>query len=129
MTASRLHDRLRRPWAVWLALCVALVGALSVPMAHAVSRADTAGLLEVCTSAGPQMLATDGTGQPTESAPFLAHCPFCLQPAGHAVAPPCQGSYRVALVGSATQPTTRQAPALPDRAFPVPPPRGPPAFS
>jgi len=129
MTAPRLQDRMRRPWAVWLALCVALVGALSVPMAHAVSRADTAGLLEVCTSAGPQMLATDGTGQPTESAPFLAHCPFCLQHADACAPPPPQLSYLFSVVGGQQEPSVWQAFLLASLDIRVPPPRGPPRFT
>jgi hypothetical protein len=126
MTTPCLHDRLRRPWAVWLALCVALLGALAVPMAHAVPRGDPIGLLEICTSSGPQSLPAGGNAPPKESAPFLSHCPFCLHHADACAPPPHLLPYLFSVSGGQQGPRLWQAflPASPD--IRVPPSRGPP---
>lgn len=150
--ASPLPSTLRRPWAVWLALCVALLGVLAPTVSHAVTwaRGGNAGLVEVCTTNGPRWMALPDLTERAGSAPLedaqgsslgvltmqtdgprsaavLDHCPFCLLFADR-VAPPPQ-AWQVAL----TLAQASAAPAAPQvHFFPVfyahtPPPRGPPA--
>lgn len=75
-----------RPWAVWFALCIALVMALAPTVSHALAwlQGGATDYVEVCTTGGTTLLAVTATpdsadspnGQ--ESAPTLNHCPFCL---------------------------------------------------
>jgi hypothetical protein len=112
--ASHLANMLRRPWAVWLALCVALLGALAPTVSHALSwaRGGNAGLVEVCTSTGPRWMALPGMAERASNTPLedaqasssvsaltmqpdgprpatvLDHCPFCLLFADRIAPPP-----------------------------------------
>ncbi|MBK7312655.1 MAG: DUF2946 family protein [Burkholderiales bacterium] len=109
-------------------MLIAILGALAVPMSHAMARGDWMGLVQVCTSTGTQTVSSDSAPVGRESAPLMAHCPLCLHHADSLVAPPglqVQASpvvylQRIASVWQATFTSTYFAFA--------PPPRGPPRF-
>jgi len=90
-----ITERLRRPWAVWCAVLVALLMALAPTLAQATSflRAPLADPFQVCTTQGLQTFAApgaqDGQGPHShESSPAQSHCPFCLHPTDRFVLPP-----------------------------------------
>lgn len=134
----KLHTTLlRRPWAVWLAVLIAVFGALAPTVSHALARSQGGVVLwvEVCTDTGMRWVdgntglsSTDSPDGP-ESAPSLVHCPFCLlltdrvAPAPHALV------HLFAVSGEAEVPTIRQVFLFFTHFAPTPPPRGPPAVS
>jgi len=152
-------SRLHRPWAVWLALCIALLGALAPTVSHALNwaRGGNAGLIEVCTSAGPRWMALPGATaragraqleisqlestqaannpsalaiQPDGPLPteVLDHCPFCTLFADRAAPPPQAWQVTVAMVGESVAPTVPQTHFFPVFCARTPPPRGPPVY-
>ena len=151
---SHFMTRLRRPVAVWLALCLALLGALAPTLSHALNgvRGGNAGLIEVCTSNGPRWMALPGTTEPTEthqlgrtqasdspgavtlrpdgplSPAVFEHCPFCLLLADRAAPPPAAWHVTVAVAGESAAPTIAWTQFSPAFHTLTPPPRGPPAF-
>jgi hypothetical protein len=120
---------LRRPLAVWLALLIALLGAIAPTLSHGLVRAGDVPLVEVCTSLGPRWVAlpdspdsSDGQG----SALHIEHCPFCLS-ATHSMAPPPHVSlHDFGVLGEPVVPTLGQAFLFIAQTALVPPPRGPP---
>ena len=152
--ASHLPNTLRRPWSVWLALCMALLGALAPTVSHAVNwaRGGNAGLIEVCTTSGPRWMAFPGMTEQANSLPLestqtsdspgalamqpdaplpaavLDHCPFCLLFADRAGPPP--QAWQVALTGAqaSAAPTAPQVHYFPAFYAHTPPPRGPPTL-
>lgn len=121
------YDHLRRPLVVWLAVLVAVLGALVVPMVHAMARGDPMGLVQVCTSAGPKTVSSDSApGQ--ESVPLMAHCPLCLHHADGLAAPPSVRVHGFPLIyGQKVVPVWQATFTGTYFAF-APPPRGPPRF-
>jgi hypothetical protein len=78
---------LHRPWVVWLAVLIAVLGAIAPTVTHALMLAtgqSTQGV-EICTTEGPRWLTTDAAASSDDSNPAsgsaatTAHCPFCLQ--------------------------------------------------
>jgi len=139
MTRQRLVDQPRRPWAVWLALCVALVMALAPTLSHALAwmhQGASGGYTEICTASGPRRVALDGAVNPTnsptdspdgqESALQLLHCPFCLH-ATDRMAPWPKPSFPLFLVQDGQRETAVwQAFFCCTHTALAPPPRGPP---
>lgn len=124
---------LRRPLAVWLAVLIAVFAAFAPTLSHALvlARGGPPPLLAVCTSIGMQgvanALAADSPdGQ--ESAPSLAHCPFCLLSTDRAVPAPHVLAHLFAVLGDHGEPTTRQAFFFLRHFALTPPPRGPPSI-
>ena len=124
---------LRRPRAVWLAVLVAVFAALAPTLSHALvlARGGPPPLLEVCTSIGMQgtanaLPADSPDGQ--ESAPSLAHCPFCLLSTERAVPAPQVLAHLFAALGEHGEPTILQASFFLRHFALTPPPRGPPAI-
>ena len=130
---------LRRPWALWLALLLAVVSALAPTLSHGLA-ADHGGamaLQDICASNAPDRLADASTpaqpASPASPASPLAggldDCPLCLLAQDRlAGLPPAQVQLRLA--GLAPEPpwvgpsaVLRAAVAL------APPARGPPNFS
>jgi hypothetical protein len=150
---SHVMTLLRRPVAVWLALCLALLGALAPTLSHALNgvRGGNAGLIEVCTSNGPRWMALPGTTEPGSSTQLgstqasdklgavtlrpdgplspavFEHCPFCLLLADRAAPPPAAWHVTVAVAGESAAPTIAQTQFSPVFHTLTPPPRGPPA--
>ena len=124
---------LRRPLVVWLALLIAVLGAITPTLSRAMvaAHAGTEPGFVVCTQTGPRWVAlADASESPAErdSALNIEHCPFCLH-ATHSVAPPPHVLIHLfAVSGGFKVPTVRQAFLfLPHFAL-TPPSRGPPDF-
>lgn len=151
--ARHLLPLLRRPGAVWLALCIALLGALAPTVSHALNwaRGGNAGLIEVCTANGPRWMALPDLTQRTGGAQLentqtnnnpdavaiwpdgplpatvLDHCPFCLLFADRIAPPPPAWQVALAVAVAAFTAPMPQAPYFPAFYAHTPPPRGPPA--
>ena len=149
MMFSILHFAfLRRPLVVWMAVLIAVFGALAPTVSHALvwSQAGNGDLTEICTSTGTRWVklgfaqndvsqsvevgASTAPVQPDslnspESLLSLNHCPFCLlftdrfAPPPHALAP------LFAVSGGFKVPTVRQAFFFIAPFALTPPPRGP----
>lgn len=136
MTRTLHRTPLRRPWAVWLAVLVVLLGTLAPTFTHALMPAtgQVSQGVEICTSQGSRWItadtaagADDSTPSPASVAP-LAHCPFCLQTTDRGTAPhdPLPTSFLVQCGPWA--PPVRQAFFYATTHAFAPPPRGPPNF-
>ncbi|MDO9196762.1 DUF2946 family protein [Rhodoferax sp.] len=130
--SPKLHfASLRRPLALWLAVLIAVCGALVPTLSHALvwSKGSAVPVVEVCTSAGPRWVASpfpadSPDGQ--ESAPSLVHCPFCLPFTDRAAPAPHALVHLFVRSGEHEAPTVRQAFFFFTHFAPAPPPRGPP---
>ena len=130
-----LMRTLRRRCLVWLALCLALLGALVPSVSHTLvwARGESA-LVQICATTGPRWVALApaapshaGATQAPDPAKLLNHCPFCLLAAERFAAPPSTtlGAWR--LPGRAVPPVIWPVVSLLARFVWAPPPRGPPA--
>ena len=138
MPLSPLSALPRRPLALWLALLIAVFGALAPTVSRALALARSnapPALLDICTSSGPRWVtgaapgAQADTQDPQAPAQALAHCPFCLLLAEPVLPTPPFSPHFLAAPRPLEQPA----------AWPVvfglthfaltPPPRGPPAVS
>jgi hypothetical protein len=137
MPAILRPKSLRRPWAVWLAVLIAVLGAIAPTVSYALMLAGGQSPLgiEICTTQGPQWMAADTLSPADDSAPAresaatLNPCPFCLH-----------STDRVALINDPltypflVQDGERESPVWQaffysaERIF-APPPRGPPGCS
>ncbi|QTN28356.1 DUF2946 family protein [Rhodoferax sp. AJA081-3] len=132
-THQMLSQRLR-PWAVWLALCVALVGVLVPTFSHAVawSQNGAPGYGAICTTAPDGVVASDADG--AEPGPYggqggaasMAHCPFCLHSSDRAAPPPSPLVCAVPVQDGPQTPTVSHTIYYSAPRALVPPPRGPP---
>lgn len=131
MSSSLHFVLLRRSLAVWLAVFIAVMGAVAPTLSHALAfeRAGASSAIEICTSAGPRWVAahlpTDSPGG-QESLPTLDHCPFCLLNTDRAAPPPRVLVHLFAVQGEPEAPTVRQAFFFGTRLAFAPPSRGPP---
>lgn len=146
MTPTRQPQALARsPWVLWLAVCLALFGALAPTVSHALQWARggaQAGLVEICTTSGPRWMAL--AASPAEAVPIdpvsstasgepvlpatLAHCPFCLLLAER-MAPPTQLQVMfLTAPGHAVVPESPPPSFLPAQITAAAHPRGPPAL-
>nr|MDP2191236.1 DUF2946 domain-containing protein [Rhodoferax sp.] len=134
MSPKPYFASLRRPPALWLAVLIALFGALAPTLSHAFvwSQGGTGPTVEVCTSTGMRWVASplsadSPDGQ--ESAPALEHCPFCLPSTDRAVPASRSLAFLVVVLGDPGEPTIWQAFFFSTHFALTPPPRGPPTFS
>jgi hypothetical protein len=104
MTRPLHPEHLRRPWAVWWALLLAVLFATAPTLSHALAFASSDSSYAICTAQGPRAVAADSSdsgdspsGQ--ESAPTLQHCPFCLHPTGRIAPPPSLLPYLLKAAG------------------------------
>ena len=126
---------LRRPLVVWLAVLMAVFGALAPTLSHALAAPAWA---EVCTPTGMRWLMLDAavqtdaaqnsadSPQPPEPAFSLVHCPFCLLSTDRAAPAPHALVHLFAVSGAIKVPTVRQAFLFIPHFALKPPPRGPP---
>ena len=120
-----------RPWALWLAVLIAVFGALAPTLSHALvlARGAASPMQEICTSTGPGWVAmhipTDASDE-QESAPSLEHCPFCLLSSDRAAPAPDALLHLFAVSGAVERPALRQAVFAVIPFALTPPPRGPP---
>jgi hypothetical protein len=88
MTRSPHCNTLHRPWAVWLAVLIAVLGAIAPTVTHALMLAtgQSPQGVEICTTEGTRWVTADAAASSDDSNPEPgsvvppAHCPFCLQP-------------------------------------------------
>lgn len=127
MTPTLHFALLRRNFAVWLAVWIAVFGALAPTVSHALvwAKGDHTAWNEVCTSTGIQ-IQTDSPDGP-ESALSLDHCPFCLLSTDRVAPPPHALVHLFVVTGGFKVPTVRQAFLFFPHFALTPPPRGPPA--
>ena len=134
MTQNLLTDKLRRPWAVWWTVLVALLFVLAPTLTHAFAFAGVGGAarIEICTAQGPQTVAPDiahavdsPNGQ--DSTPMQTHCPFCLHQADRYAPPPHLLPYLLTVQGGQQEIPAWQAFFYFDKSSLWAPPRGPPA--
>lgn len=124
---------LRRPLAVWLALLLAVVGALlpTLSLATMGGRGVSPAMIEVCSSSGSHWRALDASPDSQNgpaSTALSEHCAFCLHQADRVLPPPRVFFQGFGTVGEPVAPAIGQAflcITLPVR---VPPPRGPPEW-
>ena len=130
---------LRRPWALWLALLLAVVSALGPSLSHglAAGHGSVMALQDICISNGPDRLADASTpDQPaspaspeTPLAGGLNDCPLCLLAQDRLAGLP-PGPVQLLVAGLLPEPP-RAGPLVIRRVAValVPPARGPPNFS
>jgi len=109
MSRSRQHPPpLHRLWAAWLAVLLALFGALAPTVSHALALRGVAQGIEICTSSGTQILPADSPTGP-ESVLSLDHCPLCLHPADRVAPPPHLMPYLFLVQGGQQEDMVSQA--------------------
>lgn len=139
----------RRSFPVWLAVFIAVFGALAPTLSHALvwSQGGTSAWTEVCTSTGtrwvllapmqnaaPQTAVTSATPISTdspdgqESAVSLDHCPFCLLSTDRVAPPPHAWVHLFAVSGGFKVSTVRQVFLFIPLFALTPPSRGPPSY-
>ncbi|MDO8440556.1 MAG: DUF2946 domain-containing protein [Polaromonas sp.] len=114
MSITPRQVSLRRPWAVWLAVLLAVFGALAPTLSHALllARGGVSPMAEVCTSRGIERAAdTSSTDSPDgqKSALSLVHCPFCLLSTDHVLPAPHPWVHLFVVSGEHEAPAIRQA--------------------
>jgi hypothetical protein len=137
MSASLHRALLHRLWAVWLAVLIAVFGALAPTVSNALTlaRGGTTAGIEICTPQGMRFVTVDPTVSSTdspdgpESVTSLAYCPFCLHTTDRVVPPPFQLPYLFSDQGGQQEVTVWQAFFFAHPTAFAPPPRGPPAHS
>lgn len=120
---------LRRPLVVWLALLIAVLGAIAPTLSHSLARTGDVPLVEICTSLGPRWVAmtdsSDSSGQ-QKSELRIEHCPFCRHAFEHVLPPPRAALQGFGIVGEPMGLMAEQAFVFSTLDALIPPPRGPP---
>jgi hypothetical protein len=135
MPRSPIFALPRRPLALWLALLIAVFGALAptVSRALALARSQAPTLLEICTSSGPRWTTRAALESPADTqerpdaAQPLLHCPFCLLQADPVAPAPPFSPHFLRLPVFLEKPARQSAFFFLARFALAPPPRGPPA--
>ena len=121
---------LRRPWALWLALLLAVVSALGPSLSHglAAGHGSVMALQDICISNGPDRPASPASPE-TPLAGGLNDCPLCLLAQDRLAGLP-PGPVQLLVAGLLPEPP-RAGPLVIRRVAValVPPARGPPNFS
>ena len=128
-----LHpEHLRRPWAVWWAVLLAVWFATAPTLSHGLAFASGDSGFEICTVQGAKRIAPAGpasgdssNGQESTASP--AHCPFCLHTADRLAPPPAHFAYLLMATGPQQEMAVWQAFFYADHPRFWNPPRGPPA--
>lgn len=125
MPNHRLLSQRLRPWAVWLALCVALVGALVPTISHAVawSEGGAPGYGAICTTADTSKQPTNLPGSMAQS----VHCAYCLFANDSCTLPPAQLTYLFLPQGQSREVAISDASDYAASLYRLAAPRGPPA--
>lgn len=127
------YNTIHRPWAMWLVLCVLVLGALAPTVSRALAWSTSEPMLEICTadgvavwvSASPDALK-DGDVNGQTSLPSIDHCSFCLQATDRSAAPPSHQPYLFLEIGGNQARPDRQAFLFFTDIQQAPPARGPP---
>ena len=115
--------------AVWLALLIAVLGAVAPTLSRGLARTGDVPLVEICTSLGPRWVAlSDSPDSPDGQGSVLHidHCPFCLLSADRLAPPPQVSLHDFGVLGEPVAPALGQAFLFIPQPARVPPPRGPP---
>ena len=125
---------LRRAVWLWLAVLLAVFGALGSTVSHALASNRTPVGLEICTSMGMQWMDASQASDASSEQPLSdmrVDCPMCLLCADRLapVPAPSPWSLQRAALGAAPLPSYTPVVALAAGRVTVPPPRGPPALS
>lgn len=130
------HNTIHRPWAMWLVLCVLVLGALAPTVSRALAWNASGPMLEVCTANGGAVWVSatpestqDGAANGQAPLPSLDHCPFCLQPTDRSAAPPPHQPYLFLASGGIQLRPVRQAFFFSIDIHRAPPARGPPVLT
>jgi hypothetical protein len=77
--ANTLHSQPHRPWAVWLAVLIAVFSAFAPAVSHALALTHRVAPMEAsyCGSMG-MVDAVSDSSDGKDTASVLVHCPFCL---------------------------------------------------
>ena len=129
MTCTPHRTLLRRPWAVWLAVLIAVFSALAPTVSHALALAYRVAPMEAsyCSSMGGVDAVSDASdGQGVASA--LVHCPFCLHSADRVAVLPAVALTPLLLPGASPPHSVQQVFFFSTYLAHAPPPRGPPGF-
>ena len=137
MTKSPHRSTLHRPWVVWLAVLIAVLGAIAPSVSHALvlARGQAAQGIEICTTQGSRWVVADTASATQDSAPqpepvaTLDHCPFCLQSTDRVALINEPLPYPFLVQDRQREPTVWQVFFYSEARTFAPPPRGPPAFS
>jgi Protein of unknown function (DUF2946) len=127
MAMATLRSQVPRPWALYLALLLAILGAVAPTVSHALAHQRGQVGIEICTTTGTKFVPADSS-QEQESAAVLNHCPFCLLQTDRIAPPLHQQPYLFLVQGGTQAPAVLQAFLFVSNIFPAPPPRGPPAL-
>jgi hypothetical protein len=136
MNRTLHRSPLRRPWAVWLAVLIAVLGALAPTLTHALMPAmgKAAQGFEVCTSQGSRWVAAEVTAGSDDSTPLpvsatpSAHCQFCLQTTDRVASLNDPLPLRFLVQDGQREPPVWQVFFYATTHTFAPPPRGPPGF-
>jgi hypothetical protein len=101
MAFALLQRQVGRPWAMYLALLLAVLGAVAPTVSHALAQQRGQVGIEICTSTGSNFVQADSS-QEQESVAVLDHCPFCLHQTDR-IAPPLHHQPYLFLVQGGTQ--------------------------
>lgn len=132
MTCTPALAGLSRPVAVWLALVIAMLGALTPALVQArlLGRGGSADGMQVCSSAGVKVGALKLDAQRgQDSAPVRDHCPLCLPQLERAAPLPQARISGLPSWGKSAPPDLQPRFYGAPGGVLVPPPRGPPAFA
>jgi hypothetical protein len=136
MKTTPLRTLLHRPWVVWLAVLIAVLGALAPAVSHALvlARGTAPVGAEICTSQGSRWVAADTFSPAEDSAPArestatLDHCPFCLHSTDRVALINDPLTYPFLVQDGEREPPVWQAFFYCETHLLAPPPRGPPGF-
>jgi hypothetical protein len=136
MTKSPHRNTLHRPWVVWLAVLIAVLGAIAPSVSHALvlARGQAPQGIEICTTDGPRWVVDGTLSQDQDTAPqreqaaTLDHCPFCLQSTDRVAPVPHLLPYLFSVQGGQQEVPVWQAFFYATTHTVNPPPRGPPGF-
>jgi hypothetical protein len=136
MKTTPLRTPLHRPWAVWLAVLIAVLGALVPTVSHALmlAKGQAPQGVEICTSAGPRWVDADVAASADDFAPLPGsatpptHCQFCLQTTDRAVSIDDPLPYLFLVQDGQRESPVWQAFFYAITHTFAPPPRGPPGF-
>lgn len=125
-----LHRTLvHRPWAVWLAVLIAVFAALApaVSQAFAPAQGATPMAMDICTSGDTVPVLTDSPAVPS-TAKSLEHCPLCLHSADRVAVLPVVALPPLLAPDASPPPRVQQVFFFSTYLAHAPPPRGPPGF-
>lgn len=134
MTRQLHTETLRRPWAAWWTVLVAVLFAMMPTLNHALASAGVMGAnrIEICTAQGPKSVAQDNvhtvdSSNEQDSTLAQPHCPFCLHQADRCAPAPQPLPYLLKVEGAQQEMTDWQAFFILKRTRYARPPRGPPS--